>query len=158
MSFLRAVRRPLAGALLCTTIGCYSYAPLEGPRPETGDEVRVRIQPVAAESPPEDPLFPTEARDRVRTLEGRVLRPEPEGMVLVVRRAERRGAERFGSRLDTISVPEPRIEAIEKKEFSFWQSAAIAGVTVGGLYFLSVGLLDVSSGTDDSGGGPGETF
>lgn len=148
------VRRSLAALLLCSTLACYSYVPLEGPRREadgrgeleTGDEIRVRVGTIEGRQEREDPLFANRDSDTARTLDGRVLRVEAKRIVLAVRRPERRGLERFGSRVDTLSVPFERVELIEKQRFSFWQSAAIAGATAAGLYLVFAGLLESGGG------------
>lgn len=150
-----ALRRPLAAVLLCSTLACYSYVPLETPRPardaeptlERGDEIRVEVGPLDGGEGPRDPLFARQSRESARSLDGHVLRVDAERIVLTVRRPERRGVERFGSRLDTLSVPFERVERIERRKFSLWRSVGIAGATAAGLYLVFAGLLESGGGS-----------
>lgn len=152
MSFPGGVRRPLACLLLVSTLGCYTYVPLEGPDAEPGDEIRVHIRPSSSGPAREDPLRAAPA-EPIPAIEGRVLLHETERVVLSVRRAERRGVERFGSRQDTLSVPLARIESVEKQEFSLWRTGILAGATAGGVFLALVGLLDTGGGSGPSDGG-----
>ena len=133
------VVRPLAAILAVSTLGCYSYVPLEDSAPEAGQEVRIEVGESMGEP--------------ARTYSGRILRIEGETVVLsqnIARSAANRGAVTSDQ---VVRIRRSRIRSVERQEISFWKSAALIG---GGGVAATVGLAalagEFESDVDDGSG------
>ncbi|MDP2497276.1 MAG: hypothetical protein Q8W44_04700 [Candidatus Palauibacterales bacterium] len=131
--------RPLAAVLAVSTLGCYSYVPLEDGAPEAGQEVRIEVAEAMGEP--------------ARTYSGRILRIEGETVVLsqnIARSAAERGTVTSDQ---VVRVRRSRIRSVERQEISFWKSAALIG---GGGVAATIGLAALAgefSSDVDTGGG-----
>lgn len=135
-----AVLRPLAAVTAISTLGCYSYVPLEEKTPPAGQEVRLEVGQAMGEP--------------ARTYRGRVLRVAGDTVFLSEVRAQTPGAQRGPSQDQVVRIPVSRVEGVERQEVSFWKSAAlIAGGGVAASFALA-GLAGTF--TQDTGGGGGD--
>ena len=134
------VLRPLAAILAVSTLGCYSYVPLEDGAPEAGQEVRIEVGEAMGEP--------------ARTYSGRILRIEGETVVLSQNIA-RSVAERGNVSSDqVVRIRRTRIRSVERQEISFWKSAALIG---GGGVAATFGLAALAGEFEsDVGNGGGD--
>ena len=126
------VIRPIAAVLAVTTLGCYSYAPLDEGAPEAGQEVRIEVGEAMGEP--------------ARTYTGRIMQVNTQ--TLVLSRAVARSPSRQGtvSGDQIVRIPRSRVRSVERQEISFWKSA---GLIAAGGAAASLGLAALA-GTFES--------
>lgn len=132
--------RPLAAILVVSTLGCYSYVPLEQESPEAGQDVRIEVGEAMGEPS--------------RTYTGRILQIDGETLVLsqnIARSAGNRGAP---ANNQIVRIRDSRIRSVERQEVSFWKSAALIG---GGGVAATFGLAALAGEFEsDVGNGGGD--
>lgn len=134
-----AVVRPLAAVTAVSTLGCYSYVPLERETPAAGQDVRLEVAEGMGEP--------------ARSYRGRVLRVAGDTVFLSEVRAQVPGSQRQSSRDRVVRIPVSRVESVERQDVSFWKSAAlIAGGGVAASFALA-GLAGTFTQDLDDGGG-----
>lgn len=132
--------RPLAAILVASTLGCYSYVPVEEGAPEAGQEVRIEVGEAMG--------------DPARTYTGRILRIEEETLVLSQNIARSPGYQGGPTSDQIVRIREPKIRSVERQEVSFWKSAALIG---GGGVAATFGLAALAGEFEsDVGNGGGD--
>lgn len=140
MRFPAAVLRPLAAVLIVSTLGCYSYVPLEDGGPEAGQEVRVRVGEAVGEP--------------ARSYRGRILQVNPETVVLSQAMARSPGEQGGVADGQVVRIERSRIEDVERQEVSVWKSA---GIIAAGGAAATLGLAALAGEfRTDTGGGSGD--
>lgn len=129
--------------------GCYTYVPMEQPRPQTEVRVTVPIRS-AVDRPNREP--------ETYSVEG-VLVSASDTVVLETRSRAEAGAFREVVRLDTLRVARGSIMSLDEKVFSTPKTIGLTAVLVGGAVGLVSGLLSITTGDDGDGGpdGGGDT-
>lgn len=132
--------RPLAAILVVSTLGCYSYVPLEQESPEAGEDVRIEVGEAMGEP--------------ARTYTGRILRIDGDTLVLsqnIARSAGNRGAVTSDQ---IVRIRDSRIRSVERQDISYWKSAALIG---GGGVAATFGLAALAGEFEsDVGNGEGD--
>jgi len=143
VGWAEGMRRLLAGLLLGTVVGCYSFTPVPVEPAPVGENVRVYVTRTGA------PEYLSVANEvgSVPEIRGRV--EGEEGGSLLLRMPIR--AEAGASALDiaqVVRVPTQEIVALELQEFSLPRTAALVGAGAAGVAFLLYVIIDAGRGDD----------
>lgn len=131
------VLRSVAAVLAVTTLGCYSYVPLEEGAPEAGQEVRIEVDEALGEP--------------ARTYRGRILQVSPETLVLSRAVARSPSSQGSVSGDQVVRIPRSRVRSVERQDVSFWKSA---GLIAAGGAAASFGLAALAGEFESDVDGP----
>jgi hypothetical protein len=130
------------GALLWSTLGCYTYEPVRLGEIPVGADVRARVSADEAERLRE--VFGREDR----LVDGTVVEDGTDGLLLdaPVLSAVQRGGETLSQRL---SLPASEILEVELRQLDQVRTGTLLGVAVAGAVYLLVSQLEGGRGTEE---------
>lgn len=151
----QTVTRRVVVALSCLSLlvlpACYAYSPIEGGRPEAGDEVRLRLNVEGARR-----VGSRSFLERPEIVEGGVAEVSESGYRVVLTAPARRSFRAGGVRRDTVWVPAESIQDVEAKKLQTTRTVILIGGGTFGAFVLGAAL---ASGAGGGGGGlpPGDS-
>lgn len=132
-------------AVAMALAGCSTYEPVTSPAPRA--PVRARL--TVAEAVRWSELY----GEPVRTIQGRVVRQDEEGLHLDVLLVRSSSQFRTGEFRDTLVIPASGLESLAERRFSAWRTAVVGAGLVGAVYLIIDQVIAGGGGDENPRGG-----